>query len=186
MRKGALLLPCLLAAACHTEVQPIVIDLSGKTPTPSVAPAETPRVAPAEARTSPPAPIEAPAAPSPAVTPTPASRPAAGSPEQIVDGQLAARNRGDLEELLSFYAPDAKVYDGADRLNWSGRDDLRRHFAAHFSQSPGLRARVASRMVQGNYVVQQEEFEGGAEGPGRAVVVYEVAGGRIVRVWLLH
>ncbi len=183
----------VFAVGCgsNRQVEPVVIDLTQKSATP--APGAPPATPVSEPPAAAPGPRSATVARStPPITPAiAASAPAiAGhrdvSPESVVDAQLAARNRGDLEALLSFYAPDAKIYDGPDQLKWSGQDDLRRHFASHLSRSPGLRATVASRMVQGNYVIQQEEFEGGAEGAGRSVVMYEVAGGHIVRVWLLH
>ena len=179
------------AARCGSsaEPQPIVIDLTQKNPTP--APTATVARPPEPSRTAAPPPAARTAAP-PAAEPTsaagwtaPAPASEVDTPERVVEGQLAARNRADLEALLSFFAPDAKVFEG-ERLTVSGREELRRHFAAHLARSPGLSARVTSRMIQGSYVVEQEEFEGGRHGAERAMVVYEVGGGRIVRVWILH
>jgi hypothetical protein len=201
---GARLLPmlgALLAAltvgSCQTGgFQPIEIDLSKRTPTPSSAPeaTPTPRIA-APAPTAAPAPEPTVSAPRPPATPLPtltAATPAApvavaGTPEAVVDAQLAAYNRRDVEGFAAAYAPDAVVYDPPEQIRAAGMESIRRIYGKAFAEAPSARATISQRITQGNFVVDQESVSGLPGGrSASAVVIYEVRDGKIRRAWVLR
>jgi hypothetical protein len=213
-RIGTLVALVLAATGCSDmQMRPIVIDLSSQTPTPTpVAVGERrPETAASPAPAATPTPASAPAPPAPAVgtaemneappivlnvprgakaPPAPSAAggvteaPDVSAPESVVDAQIDAFNRRDLDAFLSYYSSDAKVYDHPDRLRWSGKDALRKEYAALFSKMPTARVTVASRILQAPYVIDQEELDPGNGQPTRSVVTYQVRAGRIVAVWI--
>ena len=77
-----------------------------------------------------------------------------------MDGHLDAYNRHDLEEFLSYYAPDAVTEDGTGQVMMQGHDMMRQIYGALFAQSPDLRAEVVTRIRVGNYVIDEEHITG--------------------------
>jgi hypothetical protein len=127
-------------------------------------------------------------APSAGPTPAPGSTPAASaSPaEQVVQVQLEAYNRRDLEGFLATYSPEIRIYLHPDRLLMSGLDQMRKEYGEAFAANPNGRAAITGRMVQGNYVVDHEHVTGQADGREiRAVAIYEVRDGKIRNVWFI-
>lgn len=110
------------------------------------------------------------------------------SPEEIVDGQLAAYNARDLDAFVSFFADDIPVLtfpSGEIMADRSG-PAFRERFRAIFESSPGLKAELVSRVVQGRIVVDQELITGSLGGETRrAVALYEVGETKIERMWFV-
>ena len=101
--------------------------------------------------------------------------------------QLEAYNRRDLEGFLATYSPDIRIYAHPDRLMSSGLEAMREHYGEAFAANPNGRARIASRIVQGNYVIDHEHVTGLAAGNEvRVVAVYEVRDGKIQNVWFIR
>ena len=196
---GALLaaLAALAVGACHTgSFQPIVIDVSNKTP-PAAAEAATATPVPPPPTATRPVPVSTPAPRSePAAVPSvrpvaPASGSVSGgsgrAPEAAVDGQNAAFNRHDLDTLVSFYSPDAIFYGFPDRVRHSGIDEIRRSYAKGFAESPSTEVKVSRRLLQGAYVIDQETISGLPGGqPIPVVAIYEIRDGRIRRLWYVQ
>jgi hypothetical protein len=184
----AALLAALAAGACQTgSFQPIEIDVSKRTATPSSAPETTPTpriTAPALQLTV--------SAPRPEATPLPAPTAAppaalAGTPEAVVEAQLAAYNRRDVEEFAAAYAPDAVVYDPPEQIRAAGMESIRRIYAKSFAEAPSARATISQRIIQGNFVIDHESVSGLPGGrSASAVVIYEVRDGKIRRAWVLR
>jgi len=103
------------------------------------------------------------------------------SPEQIVQQQLDAYNAKDLTRLLATYAEDAEQFTLHGDLLARGRDAMRERFAARFAE-PDLHARLLSRTIVGNIVVDQEcitrNFPEGI-GTIEMLCIYEVVDGKI-------
>ena len=120
--------------------------------------------------------------------PAPGARPATTAAvtaaERVVQAQLEAYNRHDLDAFVATYHPDVRGYTYPDRPMFTGVAELRTTYAEFFAAAPTVRARIVRRIVQGNHVIDHEEVTGmpGAEGPVRAVAVYEVREGRIASV----
>lgn len=107
------------------------------------------------------------------------------SPEAIVDAQLAAYNRRDLEGFLSFYAEDAVLAKHPDQVTQTGKVEMRIRYQRNFS-NPNVRAEIIKRVAFGRFVIDHERVVAPpAKGEFEAVAVYEIKDGKIVRVTFL-
>ena len=105
------------------------------------------------------------------------------SPEIIVEKQLAAYNRGDVDEFAACYSDDVEIWrDGM--LVLRGLPALREQYSTLFRKHPALSAIVAQRLVGRSLVVDEELVTGRGEGPElRAIAVFRVKFGRIRQAW---
>lgn len=106
-------------------------------------------------------------------------------PEVTVQRQLDAYNALDLDALMSVYADDIEVYEFPAKLLARGSASLRERLAQRFRE-PNLHAKLLHRIVAGSTVIDHEcVTRTFPEGPGEldVVMIYEVAGGRIVKSW---
>ncbi len=105
----------------------------------------------------------------------------------VVQSQLDAYNARDLEALLKIYASDAELYEHPAKLVAAGTAQLRERFSARFAE-PNLHARLLSRVVMGDTVIDHERVARTfPEGPGdvELVMIYEVKAGRIAKAWVI-
>lgn len=110
---------------------------------------------------------------------------AAGSPEAIVQAQLDAYNRRDLDAFLAFYTDDAVLKNYPDEVTQVGKEQMRARYAKRF-ENKAIRAEVIQRMVMGRFVVDHERITAPpAKGEINAVAIYEVKDGKIVGVSFL-
>jgi uncharacterized protein (TIGR02246 family) len=110
-------------------------------------------------------------------------------PREIVDRQVAAYNRRDLDAFVQCYAPDAVVVQPDGSLLATGHAEIRARYGELFDQSPDLRAEIRNRIEVGHVVIDEEHVTG-FNLPGRpaeihAAVVYRVADDVIQRADLL-
>ncbi|WP_202908941.1 nuclear transport factor 2 family protein [Cognatilysobacter segetis] len=107
------------------------------------------------------------------------------SPEAVVQRQLDAYTRHDLDAFMATYREDAKVWrmpatapalDGAEAICAFYRD-------ARFNV-PALHAELVARTVVGGKVADHERVTGLRPTATEALAVYEVVDGRIANVWL--
>ena len=107
------------------------------------------------------------------------------NPEAVAQRQLDAFNARDLTALLAVYADDAEMFEFPAKLLARGSDQLRERFSQRFRE-PDLHARLRHRIVAEATVIDHEcvtrTFPEGA-GEIDLVMIYEVAGGRIVKAW---
>src|ERR1022692_4630975 len=101
------------------------------------------------------------------------------TPSEVIDRQVAAYNRRDVQGFVACYAPDAKVVQPDGSLLASGRDQISSVYGGLFENSPSLRAEIRNRIEVGSVVID-EEFVTGFLLPGmpteiHAAVVYRVA-----------
>lgn len=105
------------------------------------------------------------------------------SPADLIQAQLDAYNRKDIDALLATYGPDAEHYLLHGALLAKGHDQLRPRFLTRFSE-PNLYAELCSRTVFGNIVVDCEivtrDFPEG-RGSVEMLCIYEVDAGLIRR-----
>lgn len=103
------------------------------------------------------------------------------SPSVVVQRQLDAYNAKDLDAWLSTYAHDARQYELGGNLLAQGHAEIRSRTSPRFSE-PNLHAKLLSRHVFGNVVVDHEDVTRTfPEGEGRIelVCVYVVERGLI-------
>ncbi len=105
------------------------------------------------------------------------------SPETVVQEQLSAYNAKDLPRLLSTYSEDAEQYTLHGELLAKGHKAMAERYLARFSE-PDLHARLLSRTIVGNIVVDHESITRNfPEGRGtlELLCVYEVRDGLICK-----
>lgn len=108
------------------------------------------------------------------------------SPESVVQEQLERFNAHDVVGFVATYANDAELYvlpeSSAPLL--AGAPQISAHYAARFAQFPQTNCRVLNRIVEGNFVVDQEFCFRSVDQPRlRGTVVYQVEDGLIRRAW---
>lgn len=105
------------------------------------------------------------------------------SPAAVVQAQLDAYNRKDIDALLSTYAPDAQQFMLHGECFARGHEEMRQRFLARFEE-PDLHARLLSRVVVDNIVTDAELITRNfPEGRGtlEMLCIYEVVDGLIQR-----
>jgi hypothetical protein len=108
------------------------------------------------------------------------------SPEAVVQAQLDAYNRHDLEGFLSYYADDAQLLDYPAQVTQDGKAAMRPRYEKRFA-TPNLRAEIIERIVFGRFVIDHERIVAPPSTDViEAVATYEVVGGKIVRVTFLR
>jgi hypothetical protein len=106
------------------------------------------------------------------------------SPEGPVQHQLDAYNARDLERFLAEYTDDVQVFrPPATEPVLAGKQAFGEHYVRNRFTLPNLHARLVSRIVSGNIVVDHEDISGLSEASVSAIAVYEVTGERIRTVW---
>lgn len=107
------------------------------------------------------------------------------SPEAIVQAQLDAYNRHDLEGFLAFYSDDAVLVNYPDQITQTGKAQMRTRYEQRFAK-PNVRAEILKRIVFSNFVVDHERITAPpATDAIEATAIYEVENGKIVRVTFL-
>lgn len=105
----------------------------------------------------------------------------------VIDRQVAAYNRRDVEAFAARYALGADVYGPDGKILAAGRDQIRRHYGTLFEQRPELRPEIRNRIEVGSTVIDEESVTGFAPDDTtvvRAAVVYRVAEGLILEARL--
>jgi hypothetical protein len=106
-------------------------------------------------------------------------------PVDIVQRQLDAYNRRDLDEFCATFADDATIYElGAPAPSFAGKAAIRERYRALFRASPALHSVIVSRMTLGRVVIDHEHVTGRDGSPDlyEVIALYEVADGLICRV----
>ena len=107
------------------------------------------------------------------------------SPASVIEAQLEAYNRRDIDAFAATYAPDVRIMDiDESRPPLVGIEALREVFGQKTFAKAGLNAEIRSRMVVGNKIVDHEitTWDGIPE-PLESLVVYEVVNELIKNVW---
>ena len=110
-------------------------------------------------------------------------------PVTIVQAQLDAYNRRDVDAFCAVFAADAEIFElGAGSPSSAGIDAIRTRYADLFAQSPALYSSVLTRTVLGRVVVDLERITGrlGSPVPVDMLAIYEVIGSRIRRVYFVR
>ncbi|MBL8966398.1 MAG: nuclear transport factor 2 family protein [Spirochaetaceae bacterium] len=106
--------------------------------------------------------------------------------EEIVERQLERYNAHDLDGFAACYAEDVEIFAfGSKEPELKGIEALRTRYAERF-RNEGLRARIASRIVKGAVVIDDERVEGLGPATLSVVAIYETAKGKIARVTLIR
>ena len=101
----------------------------------------------------------------------------------LIQRQLDAYNRQDLDAFVTCYAPDVVVAGLNGTVTETSRDALRARYAKTFAEFPENRARLVNRIHVGSTVIDHEDV---SRGPGRdrfeVIAIYTIRDGLIARV----
>ena len=107
------------------------------------------------------------------------------SPETLVQRGIDAYNAHDAVAFAAVYAENMQLFDLGGELFLYGRDALRERYAMLFANAPRIRVDIATRIVVGDVVIDEERITGTASGTDAHVgVIYETESGSIARVWV--
>lgn len=118
-----------------------------------------------------------------------ASAAAPSEAERVVQAQVDAFNRHDVDAFMAAYAPDAIHWAHPGDTTFNGAARIRAHYAELFSDPDAsrLHATVRERIVKGRYVIDEEYIVGlPADDPHVSVIIYEVRDGLIRNVWFIE
>jgi hypothetical protein len=107
------------------------------------------------------------------------------SPIEVVQAQLEAYNRRDLDAFCAQFTDDATVFDlGVPAPIFIGKNAIRERYRDLFARSPTLHCTIVQRMALGRAVVDLENITGrnGAPDPFEVMAIYEINEGLIARL----
>lgn len=105
------------------------------------------------------------------------------TPEQLVQQQLDAYNKRDIEAFLVPYSDSVAVYGFPNKLFYKGKATMRQQYADMFNNTPDLFCDLQKRMVLANTVIDHEKvtFTKG-QPPLYAIAIYTIEKGKIAQV----
>lgn len=107
------------------------------------------------------------------------------TPEMTVQRQLNAYNARSLEAFLDTYSDDIELYTFPDKLRSKGKEALRTTYGDMFRNLTYLHCKIEKRIVFGNTIIDHENVRFNDRNV-QAVAIYEVKGGKIIRVTFLQ
>lgn len=112
-------------------------------------------------------------------------------PAEIVQLQVEAYNKRDIDDFLSFYSDDIKIYKlkplkSEEPLLYGSIDDMRKRYGSMFKKCSNLHCIIKKRIEQGNFVIDHEHVTGIRPNETvMAVAIYEVFNDKIQSVWFI-
>lgn len=102
--------------------------------------------------------------------------------------QLEAYNNRDLDAFMRCYAEDCVVEDGEGNILQENKEQMRERYKTLFEESPELHCTLVSRIVVGEYVLDEENVTGarGSKEMNHVVAVYRITDGLIKHVRFLR
>lgn len=107
------------------------------------------------------------------------------SPEQIVQKNLTAYNKRDINGFVASFSNDIALYNYGDaKPSIIGIDNIKGFYKKVFDASPKLHSTILKRIVFDNKVIDHEQIVGrvGSEKPVEIVLIYEVNNQKIVKM----
>ena len=105
--------------------------------------------------------------------------------EKIVQQQLDAYNKRDIDAFMDTYSEDVQLNTFPDELISQGKETMRLSYNQYFSATPDLNCSIGNRIVLGNTVIDEEFITANGK-TFRAVAIYEVENDKIAKVTFLR
>lgn len=109
--------------------------------------------------------------------------------EDIVDAQMLAFNNRDIQNMMSLYPDNIKIYNFPDNtLAINGKKECKEMFITLFDQSPNLNAEVIKTIFFANKAIVHEYIYGrnGSDEKKEQVVVFEITDQKISRMDIMR
>lgn len=108
------------------------------------------------------------------------------TPTSLVQQQLEAYNKGDIDAFLEPYAQDVEIYDFPNTLTNKGKDKIRPIYESMFDKYKNLHCKLVNRIIDGNTIIDQEQvtFEEGGRAYG-AIAIYKIENNKIAKVYFI-
>lgn len=105
-----------------------------------------------------------------------------------VEDQLTAYNNRDIDQFVLNFSEDCVIEDGQGNLIMQGRAMIYEKYKAMFEASPQLHCKIVSRIVLGEYVLDEENVTGRMGNPAMShvVAVYRIENDSITHVRFLR
>jgi hypothetical protein len=107
------------------------------------------------------------------------------SPEEIVQKNLEAYNKRDINGFIACFSNDIALYNyGETKPSIVGIDAIKGFYKKVFDASPKLHSTILKRIVFDNKVIDHERITGrvGSEKPVEIVLIYEIINFKIVKL----
>lgn len=105
-----------------------------------------------------------------------------------VRNQLTAYNNRDIDAFIPNFHENCIVEDGAGNVLMTGQAAMYDSYKKMFEASPNLHCHLASRIILGEYILDEERVtgRGNSTEESHVVAVYRVEGGLITHVRFLR
>lgn len=100
--------------------------------------------------------------------------------------QLDAYNGHNLETFLAPYAEDVKVYTFPNKLNFEGKEMMRKNYQ-FIEQNRELHCELVNRIVEGNTIIDHENVTVSKDRPPfKAIAIYKIKDRKIAAVYFVQ
>lgn len=108
------------------------------------------------------------------------------TPEILAQQQLNGYNARNIDAFMEPYSEDVELYVFPSKLISKGKEAMRKSYSAMFEKAPDLHCEIKSRIVNGNFVIDQESVSGMRKnGKVEATAIYEIKDNKISKVYFL-
>jgi imidazolonepropionase-like amidohydrolase len=107
------------------------------------------------------------------------------TPADLAQRQLNAYNFRNIDAFLEPYADDVEVYNYPNKLQFKGKETMRKGYSEMFEKTPNLHCELVGRIVQGNIVIDKERVQFGDK-ILEAVAMYHIENGKIKKVYFIR
>jgi hypothetical protein len=109
-------------------------------------------------------------------------------PIQIVETQIAAYNRHDLDAFVATYSPDVELHLLPTDTPAQGQAALRQAYEFLRHEPPEFGVDITQRITAGCFVIDHERERATGTQPAHdvGVAIYQVEGRLIRRVWFIY
>ncbi|CCH56478.1 amidohydrolase [Fibrisoma limi BUZ 3] len=106
------------------------------------------------------------------------------TPIDLAQRQLNAYNARNIDAFLEPYADDVEIYAFPDKLQYKGKETMRKQYSGMFERTPILHCELVNRIAVGNTVIDHESVTFAADqAPVKAVAIYKIENGKIAKVY---
>jgi len=111
---------------------------------------------------------------------------------KVVQAQVEAYNAGDIDAFAESYHDNLSLFIFPNESFCQGKAQLREQYSKRFTDRPNAKATIASRVVMGKFVIDDEIVTGIPDahtlelGTIRALAIYEVEGTLISKAWFIY